>query len=202
MNHLVIFARAPQLGHIKQRLAHDIGSVQALRFYRTNLFTLIRRLSGGKGWTTWIAVTPDISANSHRLWPPNVRRLSQGAGNIGNRMARCMLSFGSNPVVLVGSDIPEIDKCHVSVAFTMLRKNDLVFGPSNDGGYWLVGAAKGARTASLFEDVRWSTKSALDDTLGNVKQGERVGRLETLSDIDDGPSYINWRKQGRTLISI
>ena len=202
MRNLVIFARRPQLGCVKRRLANDIGTVESLRFYRANLFSVSRRLSAGGGWKTWIAITPDMSAHSDRLWPPHIGRLRQGTGTLGSRMKQCMGRFGNDPVVIVGSDIHEIGCHHIVKVFAALRRNDIVFGPSPDGGFWLVGAAQGARVGNLFENVRWSTEAALLDTVRNVKPGRRVSNIETLSDIDDGNSYRDWREQGGRLTSI
>jgi glycosyltransferase A (GT-A) superfamily protein (DUF2064 family) len=109
-------------------------------------------------------------------------------------MANCLSQFGSNPTLIVGSDIPDLSCRHASAAFKALRNHELVFGPSKDGGYWLVGAAQGVRVDALFERVRWSTKHALCDTLENVRQGARVAFLEPLADIDDGETYYRWRR--------
>ena len=193
MKHVVIFARRPQLGRVKTRLAADIGPVKALRFYRSTLNTVARRLSACAGWVTWIGITPDDTLRRDRLYPPGVWRLPQGGGCLSERMANCLIGFGQQPALIVGSDIPDIKQRHVAAAFCKLRRNDLVFGPSDDGGYWLIGAAQGARVGNLFADVRWSTEHALADTLANVRPGVRVATLETLSDIDDGASYRVWR---------
>ena len=109
-------------------------------------------------------------------------------------MANCLIGFGPQPALIVGSDIPDIDRQHVAAASDALRRNELVFGPSDDGGYWLVGAAQGARVGGLFNDVRWSTEHALADTLANVRPGIRVAMLEPLADIDDGAAYRAWRR--------
>ena len=116
-------------------------------------------------------------------------RLPQGAGDLGQRMANCLARFGPYPALIVGSDIPDVDRRHVTAAFDALRRNELVFGPSDDGGYWLVGAAQGARAGAMFNDVRWSTEFALADTLENIRPGVRVAMLEPLADIDDGEAY-------------
>ncbi|MFT5486533.1 MAG: rSAM/selenodomain-associated transferase 1 [Paracoccaceae bacterium] len=193
MKHVVIFARRPQLGRVKTRLAADIGPVETLRFYRSTLNTVARRLSAGGGWATWICSTPDDTIDRDRLYPPGISRLPQGSGDLGQRMANCLSGFGPHPALIVGSDIPDIDRRHVAAAFDKLRRNELVFGPSDDGGYWLVGAAQGARVGNLFNDVRWSTEHALADTLENVRPGVRVAMLEPLADIDDGDAYRVWR---------
>ena len=100
------------------------------------------------------------------------------------------------PALIVGSDIPNIERSHIVAAFDALRCNDLVFGPSVDGGFWLVGAAQGARVGLIFDDVRWSTDYALSDTLSNVRPGTNVAMLEELADIDDGDAYATWRSGG------
>lgn len=197
MKHVVIFARRPQLGRVKTRLARDIGPVETLRFYRSTLATVTRRISAGQAWHTWLGLTPDETIFDDRLYPPMAGRLPQGGGDLGDRMARCLARFGPNPVLIVGSDIPDIDRSHIASAFNALRGHDLVFGPSGDGGYWLVGAAQGARVGALFDDVRWSTEHALADTLENARPGVRVAMLEELADIDDGEAYAAWRR-GRT----
>jgi len=195
MKHVVIFARRPQLGRVKTRLAADIGPVDTLWFYRSTLSAVARRLSAGQSWTTWIGVTPDETHRKSRLYPRGVGRLPQGGGDLGARMARCLTRFGPSPALIVGSDIPDIDRRHIKAAFAALRHNDLVFGPSGDGGYWLVGAAQGARVGRLFDNVRWSTEHALADTLENVRREVRVGMLEQLADIDNGNDYRDWRRK-------
>ena len=196
MKHVVIFARRPQLGQVKTRLARDIGPVETLRFYRSTLATVTRRLAAGHGWQTWLGLTPDETIFDHRLYPPMAGRLPQGGGDLGDRMARCLARFGPNPVLIVGSDIPDIDRSHIAAAFDALRRHELVFGPSVDGGYWLVGAAQGSRVGALFDGVRWSTEHALADSLDNVRPGVRVAMLEELADIDDGAAYDRWRGRG------
>ena len=194
MRHVVIFARRPQLGCVKTRLARDIGPVETLRFYRSTLVTVTRRLSAGRSWQTWLGLTPDETVFDAWLYPPMAGRMPQGEGDLGIRMARCFARFGHEPVLIVGSDIPDIDRRHITKAFDTLKRNELVFGPSGDGGYWLVGAAQGARIGTLFDDVRWSTKFALADTLNNVRPSVRVGMLGELPDIDDGEAYAAWRR--------
>lgn len=192
MKHAVIFARRPQLGRVKSRLAAEIGPVNALRFYRATLAAVSRRLSAGESWQTWLGVTPDDAVFDARLWPRAVPRLPQGPGDLGDRMERMLAAFGPDSALIVGSDIPAVSRRHVAAAFAALRRHDLVFGPASDGGYWLVGARRGRDAAGLFDGVRWSGPEALADTLQNAP-GARVALLEELDDIDDGDAYRRWR---------
>src|SRR5712691_8079058 len=84
--HLVLFVRAPRLGTGKRRLARDIGAVAALRFERTMLGLLVRRLGRDRRWRLRLAVTPDRARHRARLWPPGVAIAGQGEGNLGDRM--------------------------------------------------------------------------------------------------------------------
>ena len=197
MKHVVIFGRHPKLGCVKTRLARKIGPVETLRFYRYTLTTVIRRVSAGQSWQTWVSLTPDKAVIDGRICPVKVGRLLQGGGNLGDRMARCFSRFGHDPVLIIGSDIPDVGQAHIAAAFDALRRSDVVFGPSNDGGYWLVGMRQGRLAGPLFDNVRWSTKYALSDTQKNLNSGLRVAMLSALADIDDGADYAAWsgRKQ-------
>ncbi|MEA2812553.1 MAG: uncharacterized protein QOI93_250, partial [Rhodospirillaceae bacterium] len=140
--HLVIFARAPQLGRVKRRLAAEIGPMAAARFYRATLTAEIRQLANDRRWTSWLFVTPD-DALGHPTWRSaglRPRLCPQGRGDLGQRMTLPFRVLPPGPVVLVGSDIPALRAGHVAHAFRLLGRNDFVFGPASDGGFWLVGA--------------------------------------------------------------
>lgn len=199
--HLVLFARAPMRGAVKTRLAADIGKDAALSFYRRTLRDVLWRLGRDPRWHTWLAVTPDVAANSTALWPqvPGVRLIAQGQGDLGVRMARPLLALPPGPAVIIGSDIPEVTPGHVMAAFTALGRNDMVFGPAVDGGYWLVGARRAPVVPhGLFANVRWSTEHALADTLAGLPKSFRVAMLGELDDIDDGAAWATWRAKHRT----
>jgi rSAM/selenodomain-associated transferase 1 len=194
--HLVLFARRPQLGAVKRRLATDIGAAAAYGFYRRTLRDVAWRLGRDPRWRTWLAVTPDSDAGATGLWevPPGTAIIGQGAGDLGARMARPLREFPPGPVVIVGSDIPEVEVADIADAFRALGNNDLVFGPAADGGYWLVGARRRpVAPRNLFADVRWSSEHALADTLANVPPKCRVTMVSEHSDVDDGAAWRRWR---------
>ena len=111
--------------------------------------------------------------------------MSQGLGGLGARMQRICDSFGRGPLIIVGTDIPFVTREMIARAFRVLRGADAVFGPAEDGGYWLVGLRRRPRTLAPFENVRWSSPNALADTLANLR-GRRVAYAGTLFDIDTG----------------
>ncbi len=198
--HLVLFARRPQLGAVKRRLATDIGAVAAYGFYRRTLHDVAWRLGRDHRWKTWLAVTPDSAAAAPGVWPapPATAIIGQGAGDLGARMARPLHEFPPGPVVIVGSDIPDIEVGDIAAAFHALGRNDVVFGPATDGGYWLVGARRRPVVPqNLFAKVRWSSADALADTLSNLPPGCRVAMLAERSDVDDGAAWRRWQIRRR-----
>jgi len=191
--HLILFARAPALGHGKRRLAKDIGDLAALRFERVMIARLLRRFAADRRWDLRIAVTPDRVRGRARHWRRGVKVFGQGGGDLGRRMQRAIAGAPPGPVVLVGSDIPAADARHVEAAFRLLGTHDLVFGPAADGGFWLVGARRRPSLPPLFERVRWSGPHALADTLAGLPHRLAVGFAETLEDVDDGGAYRRLR---------
>ncbi len=198
-NHLVVFVKTPRLGRVKSRLAADIGAVAAAGFQRRTTEAVLRRLAGDPRWRCRLAVTPDRDAGAGAPWPPGwptrCPRFPQGPGDLGARMERALSGLPPGPAVIVGTDVPDIRPGHVWAAFRALGSHDAVFGPSFDGGYWLVGLRRRPRILGIFGGVRWSTEHALADTMANLGEGLTAAVLETLIDIDDGASLERWRAE-------
>lgn len=186
--HLIIFAKEPRMGRVKSRLARDVGRITAWRFYRLQLASLTRRLAADPRWRTYLFVAPDTAVHEKNIWPKGAALRAQGQGNLGERMQRALEAVGPGPRLLIGSDIPGITPGGIAHAFKLLGNADAVFGPAEDGGYWLVGF-KGTRRLRAFENVRWSTQHALADTLANLPAGAKHARAETLADVDDGAAF-------------
>jgi len=190
LRHLVLFARAPCFGRGKRRLARDIGDVAAARFERLMLALMLRRLGRDRRWRLRLAITPD-RARAPRRSLPSYPVVGQGRGDLGARMRRAIARCPPGPVVLIGADVPALDRGHIAAAFRLLGRHQLVFGPANDGGFWLVGARRSPRLPPLFGPVRWSSCHALGDTLGNLPRTVSVGFAPILDDVDDAAA---WRR--------
>ncbi|HUN42558.1 MAG TPA: TIGR04282 family arsenosugar biosynthesis glycosyltransferase [Acetobacteraceae bacterium] len=175
----VVFARVPRLGTVKRRLAKQIGDRAALRFHAQTLMHLLRMLSADRRFQTLLCATPDRA--TLRL-PPRIRRISQGSGDLGQRMARVFQRFPHRRVAIIGCDIPQANADDLAAAFRALGRADAAFGPAVDGGYWLV-ALSPRRPSRPFARVRWSTPQARADTLANFAH-RRVALLRTLHDVD------------------
>ena len=175
--------KEPRPGRVKTRLGAGIGMVPAAWWYRHQVAALLRRIEDPR-WQTVLALAPGAAGLASRAWPAHLPRLAQGPGDLGARMARLLGALPPGPVCLVGGDIPGLGRRHVARAFALLGTHDAVFGPAEDGGFWLVGLSRTAAVpAGIFRGVRWSTPQALagsEATLG----GLRIGRADTLRDVD------------------
>ncbi|MGB0506843.1 MAG: TIGR04282 family arsenosugar biosynthesis glycosyltransferase [Pikeienuella sp.] len=181
---LIIFLKEPRLGRVKTRLAADIGSVAATNWYRHQSTRLINRLERDPRWQVELAVSPD-RATSSRCWPLHLLRYGQGGGGLGERMARA-LKVGQGPTILIGADIPNVTPGHIADAFHRLAGADAVFGPANDGGFWLVGLSHPAHAPRhLFANARWSTPHAMADAAATMKGG-RIAYAQQMTDVDNG----------------
>lgn len=196
----ILFLKAPLIGAVKTRLAADIGAPAAWRFYCATAQRIGARLARRPEWDLVVAVAPRRSARHLRRALPRLAGLpciEQGEGDLGLRMARCLNRFAPRPRLLFGADIPGIDAGAIGRAFDLLRGSDMLFGPAEDGGFWLVGQRGPARCGGLFDGVPWSHPETLAATLRNVPRHRRAAFAETLADIDDGPAWQAWNS-GRT----
>ena len=196
MRHLVILAKAPHLGAVKCRLGRDIGSLAALQFYERNLRLTLRRLSRDRRWRTSLAITGAPTRWSN-ITPRNVQIMEQGHGDLGDRMRRVMEAMPSGPVIIIGSDIPDISHHDIYKAFSELGRTDIVLGPAPDGGFWLIGEARRRPLPPVFRNVRWSSQYTLKDTLDNLDHRHTYSFIRKLLDVDDGKSYDIWRKTNK-----
>ena len=192
--HLVFFARQPRYGVGKRRLAADVGNLEALRFARASLQRLRRTLGSDPRWTLWIAVSPDRPAG----WAKPAGVIAQGVGDLGERLNRVVRALPPGPVVILGADTPTVTRRDVADAFSALGRNEAVFGPARDGGYWLIGLRRRLRQHLPFDGIRWSTKHTLADTIAAMN-GRTIALLRTQEDVDDGPSLRRYLSRRQTV---
>ncbi len=198
-NHLVIMAKRPTMGRVKTRLAKHIGNAAAYKFFNNNLKMLMQKLSHDPRFKLHVATTPK-SAISERFWPVKVNVFEQGEGNLGRRMnavfRHVSASYKATNILIIGSDIPDINPQHIMHGFKTLGNKKVCFGPSDDGGYWLVGQRMAPKIDDLFSNVRWSTEYALADCLANLEH-DKVGFIDRLNDVDDFKDYQQYLEKLR-----
>ena len=94
----------------------------------------------------------------------------------------------------IGADAPDITPALIRRAIVALQAHDAVFGPASDGGFWLFGLNKTARTRSPFGPVRWSGPHAMADVRRNLPARARVAELPMLIDLDEAEDWHAWSK--------
>ncbi len=179
---LIVMVKQPRPGRVKTRLAHDIGRIEATWWYRHHVAGLLREVEHPR-WDTVLAVAPD-RAVAARDWPSHLPRIPQRRGDLGTRMTRALRLPHNGPVCLIGSDISGLRKHHIRRAFGLLGQTPAVFGPSPDGGFWLIGLrSPNAAPAGFFQNVRWSSEHTLADSVASLK-GMRYALADRLNDVD------------------
>lgn len=191
---VVIFVKVPRPGRVKTRLARGVGAPEAARWFRAQSRALIRRLRADPRWEVRLAVSPDAEGLATRALPGGAARQAQGGGDLGARMARALFEAPPGPVLVIGADIPGVTPAVIARAFAALGRADAVFGPAEDGGFWLVGLGAARRAPrDLFRGARWSSADALGDVLGNLS-GVRVGFADRLADVDEAEDLRRLRR--------
>ena len=150
--------KEPRIGRVKTRLSKDIGPIAATSFYRRTTNHIIKRLAADPRWQTHIAIAPDTALNLP-FWPTeksiSPKRSRQGKGDLGTKMQTQFQKMCPGPVLIIGTDIPEIKPDHIANAFKALKKKQALIGPSGDGGYWIIGQKRSPKLYDLFKKVRW-----------------------------------------------
>ena len=184
---LYIIAKAPRVGFAKTRLGRVIGYEAAVTLYRAFLQDLAVRFN--THWECgWYVTPPDAWDDISPLvgCGRQVRILYQNEGNLTERQReffRGAAARGEERVVLIASDSPHLTVEVVAQAFSELDRSDLVFGPTYDGGYYLIGM-RGWH--DVFQDVPMSTDTVLGDIVAQAERaGLTVGWVETTFDIDE-----------------
>jgi rSAM/selenodomain-associated transferase 1 len=172
-NALAIFAKAPIAGQVKTRLCPPLTHEQAAELFGCFLLDTVERMCSLATVQVFLAITPaDSEPLFRQMIPFPVRYVPQRGDSLGEREINIladMLSEGFSRAVIIGSDIPTLPVEHIHEAFTRLEdpECDTVFGPSTDGGYYLVGAREVHRP--LFENIAWSTPQVLEQTLEQAR---------------------------------
>lgn len=175
---LYIFAKAPAMGKAKTRLAADIGKVHAHRLYRTMLAKVIQQVQDPR-WDTVLMATPARAIGTVREWE-GLPQIPQVSGSLSPRLAHVFEDKG--PTIVIGTDCPQVTRNDIADGFKVLKKHAAVFGPADDGGFWLMGM-NGPVKPSIFDNVRWSHEDTLSDVETNIDGP--VHHLRTLIDVDD-----------------
>jgi hypothetical protein len=187
---LVVFARYPEPGRVKTRLARAIGDAAAAGLYAAFIEDLARRFAGAPWAVRW-AVAPPDPGFARRFGIDAAACREQRGEDLGERMRNAFedaAADGFSRVALVGSDAPQLSRATVAQALDALDRAEVVLGPALDGGYTLIALR---RPLDVFTGIRWSTPDVLAETLSRVAAlGLRHVLLEPDFDVDEPDDLV------------
>lgn len=184
--HLGVFAKYWEPGKVKTRLAAHVGVEVAASVYRSFLACLLERFRQ-TGESREVAFAPDdarqqfedLANRAGADW----RLHQQGTGDLGARMKRFFERNRRQPTLLIGSDSPTLPSRYLHDAASLLADYPVVFGPSEDGGYYLIGV--NGSLPPVFSGVDWSTGQVWQQTVARLRDEEiPYAVLPTWYDID------------------
>ncbi|HUP47537.1 MAG TPA: TIGR04282 family arsenosugar biosynthesis glycosyltransferase [Thermoanaerobaculia bacterium] len=189
---LLLFARLPELGAVKTRLAASIGAERALAVYRAMLRDLLASIG-----------TSTLETEIEILWAPtsaaNGRALRDAFGNhtvamqtgatLGDRLSMAFSErfffHRTEKIIAIGADDPQLSRETIDHAFGLLDSCDWTVGPAADGGYYLIGCRAAAFDPSIFTGMEWGTSRVFAATMEKIREwGSTVAVLPVRRDID------------------
>jgi len=188
---LIIFVRNPEPGKVKTRIAKTMGNEKALEVYKELLLhthDITKDISCDK----FVFYADQITEND--LWETSSyhKKLQQG-NDLGQRMLfafRELFGLGYQSVQIIGSDCIELTTDIIAIGFTRLHENEVVIGPSTDGGYYLLGMS--LLIPGIFYKKEWSTEKVYSSTLADInKLSLSYFLLPELSDIDTEKDWLD-----------
>jgi rSAM/selenodomain-associated transferase 1 len=189
---LLVFARLPELGRVKTRLAADIGEEQALAVYESMLRDTLSSVGESRdGIEVEVLWAPTDAANGQSLRNAfGDRALSMQAGEtLGDRLAMAFSErfffHRTQKIVAVGVDDPALPRELIDHAFELLESSDWVLGPAVDGGYYLVGCRGAVFDSDAFAGIEWGTSTVFDATMTKLRAWQRnIAVLPKRRDVD------------------
>ncbi len=187
--HLIVFGRYPRVGKTKTRLIPALGpaGAAALQKRLAEQTVVAARQAAKRIGSRLVYCHEGGNRKQLRRWlgDRRIRYVAQANGDLGRRMHLAMqraFDGGARRVVLVGTDIPGLTTEIIEQAFSALHEKDLVFGPSIDGGYWLVGMTT---PENIFDGIVWSRPDVLEKSLALAREKRMTSHLlAPLNDLD------------------
>jgi rSAM/selenodomain-associated transferase 1 len=200
---VLAFLKEPIPGRVKTRLAADIGPENAARAYEGMVCRVLQQIPENFG--ICIAYSPAGAEARLRDWlredlrdRDQVAWIEQVEGDLGERLeaaTQALFEAEASPVLVIGTDCPSIDAACYASALKALEAKDAVFGPTLDGGYYLVGTK--AFSPALFREIEWSSPRTLEMSLeAGQKNGLKIAKLDLKEDIDD---LLSWERAQQDL---
>ena len=189
---LLVFARLPELGRVKTRLAADLGDERALAVYESMLRDLIASIGESTEETQiellWPPTPGATGAALRRAFAQHAVAMQTGV-DLSDRLSMAFSErfffHRTEKIIAIGADDPTLPRQLIDHAFALLDSCEWVVGPAADGGYYLIGCRAGAFDPEVFQGIEWGTASVLEATIAKIARSERtVALLPERYDID------------------
>jgi len=199
---LIIFTRYPEPGKTKTRLIPLLGAEGAADLQRNmteHTLVQVKRLSTSRALSVEIRYEGGNESLMKNWLGPDFDYRSQGRGDLGLRMQRSFedaFKPGTEVVVIIGTDIPDLSGAVIQKAFDVLKQKNVVLGPAKDGGYYLIGLQQDSSSQAipyLFTGINWGTSDVLEKTIKIAKNsGLNFSLLDELEDVDRPEDLTIW----------
>lgn len=189
---LLVFARVPEPGLVKTRLAATLGDERALEIYRAMIDDVLRSVTPLSAsceievlWTG----SEDVDGAALRAAFPGVDLAMQAGKDLSERLdvafSERIVFHQADKVIAIGIDEPAVSASCLEHAFRLLDSCEYVIGPASDGGYWLIGCRGDAFRSEIFHDIPWGTSGVLAATRDKIRSiGATLATLGMRGDID------------------
>lgn len=171
----LVFSKAPVSGEVKTRLVPDVSYENAALLHEAFVLDTVEKIAGQGSLDLWGACSPDkehpffVSLNERF----GLKTFDQTEGDLGQRM-KAGIDFlncrGYEKILVLGSDSPSLPMEILGEALEQLDKNQIVLGPSIDGGYYLLGVC--GEPADIFSGIEWGSSSVFNETLERLKKAK------------------------------
>lgn len=201
---LLVFARLPERGRVKTRLAKAVGEERALAVYEAmlrDLFASIGTSSDGLEIEVLWAPTDDANGDALRRAFGDYATAMQTGETLGDRLCMAFSErfffHRTQKIVAIGVDDPRLPRALIDHAFAMLDACEWVIGPAADGGYYLIGCRAAAFDSAMFEGIEWGTPSVFAETMAKIRAAQQnVAVLPLRYDIDVAEDLERYARDG------
>tara|TARA_Y100001968_G_scaffold72631_2_gene63983 strand:+ start:5303 stop:5950 length:648 start_codon:yes stop_codon:yes gene_type:complete len=207
---IILMARWPAPNRCKNRLSQGIGIERAANIQKelTNHTISVAKAIQRKGLAEISLSISGLGPKASKRWGKESginKVLIQGSGSLGLRMRRTItkcqsktqhFSRKTKETIVIGTDLPTLCQLDLIEALEIVKNNEIVLGPSNDGGYWLIGLGEKYLNPLIswpFSGIPWGTNEVLKTTLKSAeREGIKVNLLRQQNDLDNIEDLKPW----------
>lgn len=181
-NAILVFCKPPVAGRVKTRLIGALSAREAAAVHAACAWDTVAMVNGVRGAEKWLYVAADRAAARRTATRLGISRnwkvVMQRGADLGERMRNAMeeqLRAGAAKAVIIGTDSPWMGRARIERALQLLDKSEIVLGPSEDGGYYLIAARQ--VVPKIFSGIRWGTPEVFPKTLQALRATRTTFRL-------------------------